>query len=110
MFPNMMSVFAGWTSPVQLRVVSRVAVDFEAEENILDVVTFEAVMQPMPAQEISRKPEGERAWKWWEAWSNTRLERDAVVQDQDEKQFRIQSIQDWSQAGYFHYSMTEQPK
>lgn len=108
MIPNVASVFNGWTVPVQLRVVNRRAEDFEAFEDTLDIESFEAVMQPMPPQKVERKEEGLRAWRWWEAWSTKRLERDAVVQDENGVQFRIQSVQDWGQGGFFHYDMTEQ--
>lgn len=110
MIPNVSAAMNNWTVPVQLRLVSRVAVDFEAAENVLDVVVFEAVMQPMPPQRVNRKPEGERAWKWWEAWSTKSLNADDVVQDENGLQFRVGSVQDWSQAGFFKYDMTEKPK
>lgn len=108
MIPNVSSAFNGWTAPVQLKLVDRKAVDFEAVESTLDVVHFEAVMQPMPPQKVDRKPEGIRAWRWWEAWSTTKIEKDSVVQDMNGVQYRIQSVQDWGQGGYFHYDMTEQ--
>jgi len=106
----MMTVLSGWTAPVQLRVVVKTPADFEVFEDPIDIINFEAVMQPMPPQKVDRKPEGIRTWKWWEAWTVQKLERDTVVQDMDGLQFRVQSVQDWSQEGYFHYDMTEQPK
>lgn len=108
-FPNVSAVFAGWTSPVQMKVISKTAQDFELNEETLAVVEYEAVMQPMPPQKVDRKPEGERIWKWWESWSVTRLQPDTVVQDQDGVQFKVQSVQDWGQGGFFHYELTEQP-
>lgn len=109
MMPNVSAVFADWTSRVQMKVIKKVPLDFELKEETLQVVEFEAVMQPMPPQKVDRKPEGERAWKWWEAWSTLKLQRDTIVQDMDGLQFRVQSVQDWSQAGFYHYDMTEQP-
>lgn len=109
MIPNVMSALNNWTTPVQMRLVSRVAVDFEAVENVLAINGFEAVMEPMPSQKVDRKPEGERSWKWWEVWSTTKLVTDDVVQDQDGLQFRVQSVTDWSQAGYYEYSMVQKP-
>jgi hypothetical protein len=109
MFPNVMSVFSGWTSPVQMKIVNKKAIDFEAEEQVLLVVGFEAVMQPMPPQKVDRKPENLRVWKWWEMWSTTKVQADTDLQDQNGVVFRIQSVQDWSQAGYFKYELTEKP-
>jgi hypothetical protein len=109
MFPNVAEAFSDWTSAVQMKVVNKEAVDFEVNEQVLKVVAFDAVMQPIPPQRVDRKPEGQRIWKWWEMWADTSLAPDTVVQDQNGLQFRIQSVQDWSQAGYFHYELTEQP-
>lgn len=110
MFPQVNSVLLGWTTPVQLRLVNSVAVDFEAVDQVLDVVPFDAVMQALSPKAVNRKPEGERIWKWWEAWTIKKMVDDTVVQDQDGTQFRVRSSQDWSQAGFYHYEMTEQPK
>lgn len=109
MFPNVNSVFSNWTSPVQLRLVSRSVSDFEAKETTLDVVPFEAVMQAMRNQQVDRKPEGERQWKWWDVWTDKKIALDSVVQDQNGAQFRVRSVNDWSQAGFFKYEMTEKP-
>lgn len=109
MFPNVSAVFAGWTSQVQMKIISKVATDFELDEQTLSVVTYEAVMQPMPTKSVERKPEGERIWKWWESWSTTLLQIDTIVQDPDGRKFRVQTVQDWGNGGYYHYDMTEVP-
>lgn len=109
MIPNLSAVFSGWTTSVQLRVVTSTAVDFEAFDDVKGIVYDDAVMVPMPPQKVDRKPEGMRVWKWWEVWSKTKYAPDSVVQDQNGLQFRIQSVQDWSQCGFYHYDMTEQP-
>lgn len=110
MIPKVQSAFLNWTSAVQLRVVKPTAVDFEAFEDPLEIITFQAVIQPMPPQKVDRKPEGLREWKWLEMWTTMQLELDTVAQDPDGVQYRIQSRQDWSQGGFFHYDMTEQPR
>lgn len=109
MMPNVSSVFSNWTSPVQLRVVVKRADDFQLREDVMQIAPFEAVMQPMKAQSVDRKPEGVRQWRWWEAWTQQELAPDAVVQDQDGLQFRVQAKTNWAQGGFFHYEMTEQP-
>lgn len=110
MIPQLAVGLLGWTIPVQLRVVSTTAVDFEPVEQVLDVVWFDASMQALSPKAVNRKPEGERIWKWWEAWTTKKIADDSVVQDQDGTQYRVRSSTDWSQAGFYHYEMTEQPK
>lgn len=109
MFPNVLAAFADWTQPVQFKLVNKKAVNHELVEEVLAVVPFDAVMQPLPPLKVDRKPEGLRQYKWWEVWSTTKIAPDSVVQDQNGLQFRVQTVQDWSNAGYFHYEMTEQP-
>lgn len=109
MFPNVLAAFGDWVSPVQMRIVNKTAVDFEAVDDVLKIQPFDAVMEPMPAQKVDRKPEGLRTWKWWDMYTVTRIAPDTVVQDQNGLQFRIQSVQDWSNGGYMHYELTEQP-
>lgn len=109
MMPQVSSVFFNWMSTVQMKVINTAPIDFESVDNVLDVITFEAVVTPMKPKEINRKPENERAWKWWDMWSTTEFPDNTVVQDPDGLQFRIRSTDDWSQAGFFHADMTEQP-
>lgn len=110
MFPQVSSVFFNWTNAVQMRVVRKVAVDFEMEPDTLGVDTFEAVVQAMKSRDVDRKPEGLREWKWWTMWSVVRLPADTVVQDMNGVEFRVQSVEDWSQGGFYKTDMTEQPR
>ena len=110
MFPQVSSVFMNWTSQVQMRVVRKVAVDFEMVPDTLGVDTFEAVIQAMKPRDVERKPEGLRQWKWWDLWTTTNVPADTVLQDPDGVEFRVQSVTDWSQGGFFHIEMTEQPR
>lgn len=109
MFPNVSIAFNNWTSAVQMKIIQSVADDFEVDDQTLSIVAYEAVMQPMPPQQVNRKPEGMRIWKWWESWSVTKLQPNTIVQDMDGVQFKVQSVQDWNQGGYYHYEMTEIP-
>lgn len=110
MFPQVSSVFFNWTSTVQMQIIKKVATDFELQEDIQGIVTFDAVIQAMKAREVMRKPENERIWKWWTMWSQRRIEIDTVIQDPNGVQFRVQSIEDWSQGGFYKSELTEQPK
>ena len=109
MFPQVSSVFFNWMDSVQMKVVNRTAVDFESQEDVLDITTFEAVITPMKSKDVDRQPENLRIWKWWDMWSTTDFGIDTVIQDPSGTQFRVRSSTDWSQGGYFHVTMTEQP-
>lgn len=109
MFPNVSSVFNNWTSSIQMQIISKVPVDFESDEVIKGIVSFEAVIQAMSPREVQRKPEGERAWKWWKMWATTHIQSDTVIQDPNGVQFRVTNTQDWSQGGFFTSDIVEQP-
>ena len=64
-FPDVSDAFWGWTSPVTLQLVTQTIVDYEAVETAAGAVAFQGVLQPMPAQKLLVKPEGQRTWKWW---------------------------------------------
>lgn len=109
MFPQVQSVFNNWTSTVQMEIIKQVPVDFESQEQIQGIQTFQAVIQAMSPKEVQRKPEGERSWKWWKMWSTTHIQSDTVIADPNGVQFRVTNTQDWSQGGFFTSDIVEQP-
>lgn len=109
MFPQVQSVFLNWLESVQLKVIQKTAVDFELLETTLNVVTLDMVLQAMSPEKVERKPENQRIWKFWDGWSTSRVELDTTLQDPEGRQYKVQSVNDWSQGGFFHYELTEQP-
>ncbi len=108
MMPNVASVFMNWMSQVQMKVITVEPVDFEAFEETDNILTFMAVIVPMKPTTVQRKPENLRIWKWWEMWSTVKFRDNTVVQDPNGVEFRIESVEDWSQAGFYHSEMVEQ--
>ena len=109
MFPQMGSVMFGWSEAVQMKIIKKVAVDFESQEDVLAVTTIDMMLQVMKARDVDRKPEGERIWKWWVGWSTTKVEKDTILQDPEGKQYRVTSDEDWSQAGFYKVDLAQQP-
>lgn len=62
--PTMGSTLLGWFRPIALARVVKVMEDHELREVERPLVT-RGVVQPFSATQLSIKPEGERAWKWW---------------------------------------------
>lgn len=109
MFPNVSSVFLNWTSAVQMKVITITPVDFEAQENTLAVPILEMVIQHMSPQKVDRKPENERRWRWLDAWCKDKIEIDTQLQDPDRIEYRVQSVSDWSQGGFWHAELVQTP-
>ena len=109
MFPQMQNGVLAWEDVMQVQVITTTAVDFEAVENVEAVVKFDVMTTPMKAQKISRKPEGQRSWKWLDAYTETQVHKNDVLQDDNGDQYRVDSIYDWSQAGFWKLELVQQP-
>ena len=109
MIPQVNIAFMNWMTTVQLRVVKTTAVDFEPSVETLDVQQVAMMLNAMSPRKVDRKPENLRRWKWWEGWSQDRVAPDTVLQDPDGLQYRVNSVTDWSQAGFYEYELVEQP-
>jgi hypothetical protein len=107
-FPNVSNALNGWTRRVSARVVTKSIVDHRVVETVADA-TMDIVLQPMPAQEVNRKPEEQRSWKWWSLWvkaGQQELDIDDVVVV-DGVGYRVSKINDWTQGGYRSYDAVE---
>ena len=109
MFPQMDSVMFNWSEAVQMKIIKKVASNFEVQEVVLSIPTIDMMLQVMKSRDVDRKPEGERIWKWWTGWTTTHVEKDTILQDPDGKQFRVASIEDWGQAGFYKVDLAQQP-
>lgn len=109
MFPSMRDVLSGFTRRNQFAVVTKTVSDFEAVESKAAVAWFSGSFQPLPSQRLTLKPEGQRTWKWWTLWTTQKLKLDDVVKDRCNKEYRVLSVSDWFEAGYYQYDLAEQP-
>lgn len=92
-----------------MKVINTTAVDFEAQENTLAVPVLEMVIQFQSPQAVQRKPEGERQWRWLDAWCKQEILIDTELQDPDGVQYRVQSVNNWSQGGFWHAQLVQSP-
>lgn len=106
-FPQMAEVFWDWTDNVTLKLIKKGITDFEVTESEIVETTFQGVLQPMPPQKLLVKPEGQRLWKFWELWTTQFLEPDQIIQDPDGTIYRVMSKDNWNNAGYYHYELTQ---
>jgi len=109
MIPQVASSFLGWGFTVDMKVVRTTPVDFEPSVEVLNVVSVQGSLQPMKPRDVQRKPEGERTWRWFTFWSTSKPEIDTVLQSPDGVTYRVQSVEDWSQAGFWKSELTQQP-
>lgn len=108
-FPNMNEAFWDWTTATQFQVVQKSVADYEASETPVITTTFDGVLEPIHPRALLVKPEGQRTWNWWSLWTKKSLQPGDIVVDQDNKEYRVMSINNWSNADYQQYELVQNP-
>lgn len=105
--PDMGNTLNGWMQPISFGVVTKTVVNFQVVET-QNLLSFQGVWQPFSARQLSIKPEGERAWKWYmlHAQIALPLKPDDVVTYLG-VQYRVKSDSDYSLYGYYQYELIE---
>lgn len=103
--PNMREALSGWMRPLDLAKVTTEIVNFRAEQ-IERPLAAVGVIQPLSAQMLALKPEGQRAWKWRVIWTTTdlKLKPDDVISYKGERN-RVMGFTDWEDSGFFRYEV-----
>ena len=98
--PNVADVLPDWFQDLRFDIITKALVNYEVEEVIVPVAT-QGVRQPMSAQQIAIKPEGQRAWKWEtiHCLPDVPLKIDDVVVFGNQR-YRVMQKWDWSEYGY----------
>lgn len=116
--PNMGAALRNWFQLTTFGLVTKSTVGFQALETVTDV-NFWAVIQPLTTRKLLIKPEGERAWTWFEIFAQAAPGGALIGLNVDDvgiwngKQTRVMAredfalysytrmewVQDWSQSG-----------
>ena len=108
MIPQMDLVLHGWTAPTDMKIIKKGTSDFELVETTKEVLTFEALLYIGESQKIDRQNIGQRNWMPWSMLTTQDLQLDDMVQDPENRIFRVDSKKDWRKAGFFEYDLEEQ--
>lgn len=105
--PYVANALRGWTTPRVVELVTQTVVQHQVVENRTQV-TLDCNIQPMPAQEVARRPEDQRQWKWWSVFvrEGPLLDIDNVI-IVDNISYRIESVHNWTESGFQKYSARE---
>lgn len=106
--PTVSGAFRGWTKRRTVRIVTKAVVNHVIKQTA-EIVTMDIMISPLRPEEVNRKPEEQRAWKWYSflVKGNTRelpIDAQLVVGD---LAYRIGARQPWTEAGYRRYHATE---
>lgn len=105
--PNVADVLPDWFQRLRFDIITKSLIDYEVEEVIVPVDTY-GVRQPMSAQQLAIKPEGQRAWKWEtiHCLPDVPLRIDDIVVFDNQK-YRVMQKWDWSEYGYCQYEICQ---
>lgn len=108
--PDVSEALFEFADPVKFTRVVKTATDgvvVETPDGVLQSIPFMAVVEPISAQRLMVKPEGQRSWTWLTLWTTQKLKLDDLIVTADLKRFRVMSVADWSKAGYYFYEITQ---
>jgi hypothetical protein len=109
-FPKVGGALWGWTKQTTLMALNKKVVDHELQETPTAVFSFAGLLVPTPGRRVDAKPEGQRAWKWRTLFTKQELQLDGIVQDpKSGTQYRLMTLEDWSDAGFRSYDMVQWP-
>ena len=105
--PSMRDAMANWFQPLKFTQVIKSIVNYKNVET-LKVKCFNGVIQPMKAQELMMRPDGQRAWIWKtvHAYPDLVLVPDDIIIIQGVK-YRVMDKTDYTEYGYVVYNIVQ---
>ena len=105
--PQVGEVLPSWFQPLTFDLVTKVVVDYEVQEGI-QTITTQGVRQPMSAQQLAIRPEGQRAWKWEtiHCLPDVKLKVDDIIIF-DGVKYRVMERWNWAEYGYLEYHICQ---
>ena len=102
--PNVLEALDGWMMDfiVDLSKQEEIDGDYVYRSKLKKM---QGVMQPLKMEEINLKPEGQRAWEWYQLHvqaNQVRIPVGKIVTFKNKK-YKIMAMKDYSLNGYFEY-------
>ena len=108
MLPRIQTALNGWQQTITLiKITQTVSTDGEVT-NTQTLIVFKGVVQPLEAEKLKIKPEGQRSWKWLQIHTKTRLS--LVNGDQityNNVNCKVMDIKDYNAYGYYEYNIVQ---
>lgn len=105
--PYLGNVLNGWTTKRTATFNVQTVVDAK-KTTVTTTKTLDINIQPMPPQQVDKKPEGDRDWKWFTLIikSGPYMTKNDQVTIAGTK-YRIMKAIDWSESGFQKYEAIE---
>lgn len=102
--PQVTSALIGWEVSITANFVQQEIVDGDIVETSI-TKKMSGVLQPLKAEQIALKPEGQRSWDWY--WLHVKPEYDKLRTEQiieiNGISYRIIAIKNYELYGYIEY-------
>jgi hypothetical protein len=105
--PNVQDAMMDWWQDMSFNLVTKTTVAFKVVETIT-AINFRGVINPFTGRQLMIKPEGQRAWRWFEVFSDPALQLkpdDILVYNGI--QTRVMYLGDWSIYGFMQYHLVQ---
>lgn len=101
----MEAAFSGWMQNMTFEVITQVVGDDGFVTDQTTVYSFKGTFQPLSAEEIQLKPDGQRSWEW----AQIHVKSGSVVLSTNDrfiyngKTFKVMGVKDYSLNNYVEY-------
>jgi hypothetical protein len=104
----MTNAVQAWAQQLEFVVVSKDIENFEIQENYITRRVL-GTKQPLKAQALTIKPEGQRSWKWYELHltPQVKINVDDFIRFGCNDQYRVMAKEDFSEYGYVRYEIAQ---
>lgn len=108
--PQMGEVLLSWFQSMTFDLVTKTLEDYDLKETVQTIAT-KGVRQPFTSQQLSIKPEGQRAWRWetLHCLPDVKLNPDDIVIFNTVR-YRVMQKLDYSEYGYLEYHIVQDYK
>lgn len=105
--PDVSGAMLDWFQPMIFSLVSKSVTNFQNVETTTEV-SFLGVIQPLGPRQLMIKPEGQRAWKWFQVHAEPALilSTDQII-EYEGVQYRVMAETDYRDYGYVEYHLVQ---
>lgn len=105
--PNMSTTLESWFQNIVVGVITKVVENNRVRESTMDFQT-RGVLQPLDAQQLEIKPEGQRSWKWFilHCQPSLSLQTDDTVTIKS-KRYRVMGRWGFDEYGFIKYELVQ---
>jgi len=107
MIPKIKKAFRGWEVKITFIKVVQTISDHQAVE-VETPIQFKGIIQPLEADKLKIKPEGQRDWEWWQIHIRTKISlKNGDRVKYNNLYYKVMDIKPYSVNGYYEYHITE---